>query len=234
MTQSHTIRVMNEDFAYVIEKLGPLQQATKIAPAATRKWMGRLPSGLLELWVEYGVGSWDRCKFQLCDPDDYAGVVDMMLQGDAEFSPEQTHLVGFGAFGDLVLWHETRENLEISLPYLRGSAACYRDGWKPSDANVAITNPLLHVREKEAYTLFSGEKATPMFSQCARQHGRLAMGECYGLFPALALGGTSDPKNVKRVKAREHFALLAQLGPIQLVDYRSSGGMRVIRQLGAG
>lgn len=234
MRQSHTIRVMNEDFAYVIEKLGPPQQARKIDPAAAQKWAGRLPSGLLELWVDHGIGSWDRCRFQLCDPDDYAGVVDTMLHDDAEFSSVQTHLIGFGAFGDLVLWHETRENLEISLPYLRGSAVCHRPGWKPSDANVAITNPLLHIREKEAYTLFSGDKATPIFSQCVKQHGRLAMGECYGLFPALALGGTSDPKNVKRVNAREHFALLAQLGPIRLVDYRSRGGVSVIRELGAG
>ncbi len=223
---------MNEDFAYLVETLGPPAGAPPVAATALRQWDGRLPSGLLELWAEYGRGSWAKGKFQLCDPDDFADLVATLLQGDPEFAPAETHLVGYGAFGDLVLWHETREDLQISLPYLRGTASCVAADWQRSDANVALSAPLMEIGEPGAFTLFEGEKtATPMFARCAKQHGALAPGECYGLFPALALGGICSTDGVKRVKAREHFALLAQLGPVRLVEYQPDT-IRFIRELG--
>lgn len=65
--------------------------------------------------------------------------------------------------------------------------------------------------------------------------GRLpaTLGECYGFFPALEIGGVSLVENTRKVKALEHFTFLAQLGPVRLFDY-SSGRQQFVRELGAG
>lgn len=59
------------------------------------------------------------------------------------------------------------------------------------------------------------------------------LGECYGFFPALEIGGVSLVENTRKVKALEHFTFLAQLGPVRLFDY-SSGRQQFVRELGAG
>ncbi len=61
--------------------------------------------------------------------------------------------------------------------------------------------------------------------------GPLEPGECYSFFPALALGGPARPENLRRVPAREHVALLAQLGEIQLIDH-AAWPEKIIRALG--
>ena len=60
----------------------------------------------------------------------------------------------------------------------------------------------------------------------------LELGECYGFFPALAMGGAPKLENLKRVKALVHFAFLAQLQPFTLMDYLARP-IKAIRQIGS-
>ncbi len=213
---------MNEDFAYVAKKLGPQLQTVHPDQGLISQYQAKLPSGLIEYWQEYGIGSWAGGKFQFCNPADYASTVALILRGDPDYSLEHTHLIGYGAFGDLVLWHETRQCLHVNLPYLRATADAVRPNWKATEANIALTSRLYGLADKESFTLFdNAARAAPIYERCAKRLGPPDLGECYGLHPALALGGSTDITSVKRVRAREHFALLAQLGPIRLVNYDS-------------
>ena len=54
------------------------------------------------------------------------------------------------------------------------------------------------------------------FAAAAAKHGKLEPGEAYGFFPALQLGGAYRIENLRRVRAAEHFAILAQLEPFKL------------------
>lgn len=50
-----------------------------------------------------------------------------------------------------------------------------------------------------------------LFEKVRKHAGDLERDECYGLFPALPLGGNDeDPKGYKRVKLREYLGILAQ------------------------
>ncbi len=213
---------MNEDSAYVAKKLGPQLQTAHPDQALIAQFQPKVPSGLIEYWQEYGLGGWAGGKFQFCNPADYIGVVTLILGGDPDFSPDHTHLIGYGAFGDLVLWHETRQCLLVNLPYLDASADSVRPDWKATEANIALTSRLYRLGDKDRFTLFDNTaSAAPIYERCAKRLGPPDLGECYGLHPALALGGSTDIASVKRVRAREHFAILAQLGPIRLVNYVS-------------
>ncbi|WP_181847430.1 T6SS immunity protein Tdi1 domain-containing protein [Thalassospira profundimaris] len=56
-------------------------------------------------------------------------------------------------------------------------------------------------------------------------------GDCYGFFPALAMGGAPKLENLKRTDALSHFSFLAQLHPFTLVDYLSRP-IKTVRQIG--
>ncbi len=211
---------MNEDFAYVAQKLAPPLQTAHPGQALVAQFQSKLPSGLIEFWQEYGIGSWAGGKFQFCNPADYAGVVTLILRGDPDLSPDHTHLIGYGAFADLVLWNEKFHGLLVNLPYLRATADFIRPNRKPSEPNIALSSRLYHLSNKRTFTLFDNTaSAAPIYERCVKRLGPPDLGECYGLHPALALGGSTDIASVKRVRAREHFAILAQLGPIRLLNY---------------
>jgi hypothetical protein len=75
----------NEHFAYLLKKLGPLQQTKPVPQGSIDKWHDRLPGGLLDVWQEHGIGMWANGKFQLCDPDEYAGLVRILFGESKNF-----------------------------------------------------------------------------------------------------------------------------------------------------
>jgi hypothetical protein len=96
-----------------------------------------------------------------------------------------------------------------------------------------IAAGLLPVDKDEAdYLDVSGE---PMYDRCCELYGAPDSGECFGFFPALAIGGISGParrvENIKRVKALEHYALLAQLDTFYLTKLGPQG-FEAVRPIG--
>ncbi|WP_259779841.1 DUF1851 domain-containing protein [Aestuariispira ectoiniformans] len=75
------------------------------------------------------------------------------------------------------------------------------------------------------------EDDKPLFARAKKKLGALEPGECYGFFPALAMGGAPKLENLKRVQALEHFLFLAQLQQFTLVDFLSRP-VREVRLIG--
>ena len=72
----------------------------------------------------------------------------------------------------------------------------------------------------------------PLFQRALKKLGRIDVGECYGFVPALALGGSPDIANLKRLKAPEHFAIVVQTVDFKLVDVEGYGVSKTIRKIG--
>jgi len=79
----------------------------------------------------------------------------------------------------------------------------------------------------EEFADFLDIMGNPMYAACQKAHGKLEPGECYGFFPALAISGVFGPfrrvENIKRVKALEHFTILAQMDTFHLVRLAPEG-----------
>jgi hypothetical protein len=71
------------------------------------------------------------------------------------------------------------------------------------------------------------QQQRPMFTRCVQQHGALRDGECFGFVPSLGMVGYESKyrsvEHIKRVKALEHFCLIAQLQPFKLTRLTSRG-----------
>lgn len=81
--------------------------------------------------------------------------------------------------------------------------------------------------EADAYD----KNGKPLFKRAISKLGRLEIGECYGFFPALALGGSPELENLKRVRAPEHFTIIAQTLEFNLIDVRGPGDQVVVRPI---
>jgi len=79
---------------------------------------------------------------------------------------------------------------------------------------------------------FEDDAGKPLFKRAARKLGSLEIGECYGFVPALALGGIADIARLKRQKAPEHFAIVAQTMEYNLIDVQGYGQSVVVRSIG--
>ena len=60
-----------------------------------------------------------------------------------------------------------------------------------------------------------------MFDRCVKNLGPLEFGEVYGFVPSLGLTGFNTRsrvvENVRRLRALEHFSMIAQLQPFRLI-----------------
>ena len=102
----------------------------------------------------------------------------------------------------------------------------------PPDPNLVARGAILSYDDQFD---FLDHKAEAMLARCIAAHGPIALGECYGFFPALARIGTQSAmrrvENIRRVPAIEHFAVLAQAQPFHLTKVGPSG-IEEVREIG--
>jgi hypothetical protein len=150
-----------------------------------------IPKPLLDLWDAHGWAGYGNGLFWTTDPADFVDVL-------KDFRPEIDGLViGRGAFADLFI--------------LDGADVFQLDPRRDELRNVAPTLDLFFqacVGDKDFRRDYMLGK---LLKRAIAQAGRLQHDECYGFFPAAALGGSEDIKSLKRVKLLEHLAILAQL-----------------------
>jgi len=207
---------LNEDFAYCVEKFGIPVGGQRIDPGVIEAYRSIVPDSMIAFWKECGVGLWLDGRFQLVSPDRYQGLLDLILQGDPDYPPDQSVLIGFGAFGKLLIWNNEKYALKVDL--VEGIA--YTTFPKPRFNLLSPDRKLpgeLSNADSPIYDCLERTDAPkPLFTRAVKMYGNLAYGECYGFVPAVGLGGRGVLEEVQRVRALEHFSILAQLGPIEL------------------
>ena len=221
-------------FDRLLQRYGAPEPAVRPAPAELDALAGRLPDELVALWREHGIGLWLGGKFQFCKPPLYAPVVERVFGGDQEFSPARTHVVGFSAFGELLVWSEQHDRVLVDLPFLTVRAPKFDAREADDPDRFPLATPLSRLDREGSFDVFErNEQAKPLFQRARVKLGQLALGECYGFVPALAIGGSGTLKQVQRLDALTHLTFLAELGRCRLMASREVGGDEIaVREIG--
>ncbi|WP_211230551.1 GAD-like domain-containing protein, partial [Inquilinus limosus] len=110
-------------FQRALEKFGEPQGGEAVPTSVFRAYQGRLPDGLLRFWEQHGLGMWLDGYFQFCNPDVYHQVVQAILGNDPQLKADQSHLVGFSAFGHLLVRNEEHHLSDGAVGRPGGGAA---------------------------------------------------------------------------------------------------------------
>ncbi|MDE8653719.1 GAD-like domain-containing protein [Novosphingobium album (ex Liu et al. 2023)] len=222
--------MISDNYQYLLGMFGDLAQAEPVAPAS-HAGIGRLlPPELAGFLFECGTGLWLDGRFQFCDPLRFQPIVDLLLQADMDLRPDRTAMFGYSAFGEIMAWNQDHGLLQVNLPRLWASVSHVVEGGTADQTIIASLAGIGDLNYGDWHE--DGVDGAPLlFKRVRKARGALALGEVYGFVPALEAGGEAHVETARRLKALEHFAILAQFGPVTLFDY-SSGEQVRLRELG--
>jgi hypothetical protein len=205
---------LSDGFEYAISKFGMPVSGEKASPQLLNNYRNRVPKALVDFWEFAGFGVWLDGYFQLCDPDRYQPVLDMIFTGDKDLKPERSHLIGFSAFGHLLVWNEDYRVADIDMIYHHVLCSeLFKPESKISEEiniGVAISNIDDEANDPP------DQDGRDMYKRVLKAHGPLKFGQIYAPKLHPALGGPVTVDNFRPASALEALALSAQAGPFTL------------------
>ena len=225
------------------EKLGPPLAREPMPEAELAYCEGRLPPRLIRFIDELGHATFQQGGVTIAKPSTLAPILALVFKADPDLSHDDCTVVSYNPFGDLLVWSNTLKSFRISLaegrissqelaPTKFGPALAKPKPATPPDPNLVARGAVMVRPEDFDFLDYAGQE---MLARCVAMHGPIALGECYGFFPALALAGVESPmrrvENIRRVPALEHFAFLAQAQPFYLTKVGPTG-IEKVREIG--
>ena len=168
----------------------------KPAPELVARYRDRVPPELVEVWEQYGFGTFCDGYLKIVNPDDYAGVLTDTYQLTSTAAPAPPLVLFATAMGDLLIWE---------IGYL--ALVDYRHG---QTHIVAKNLSLLFRNLADGEETLTEEFFWEPYPAARARLGEPAFDECFGYVPLLALGGPEVAENLEKVKLREHIALIGQ------------------------
>lgn len=174
-------------------------------------YQNRLPDRLLGYWKEYGFSGFGEGLFWMVNPNEYQDILDKWLQKTSLWGRENFYTVARTAFGELYVFGDKSSSYTIINPHMNNVIPS-EFNHSPIDREVLEKNigSFFMFMNKESLD-FEDTKGKELFQRCLKKYGPLAHDEMYTFSPALALGGSADIKNIKKVKILEQLSMLCDL-----------------------
>ena len=156
------------------------------------KYQDQVPSELLQIWQEDGLGTFLDGYLKVINPDDYSELVK-----ETYFRGESSVPMFVTAFGDIIV---LEKNGYIDIIQ-------YKD-----NTFHIVTKKMSHFLMFILDTGFTDDYfELPLYHEAVEKHGELDHAQCFGFVPLLALGGFKDVDHLDKVKILEHLYLISEL-----------------------
>lgn len=155
-----------------------------------KQYEGKLPQEIIYIWKNYGFGAFYKGYLKIINPNEYKElIVKSYFQGDFSIPIFVT------AFGDVIIWEK---NQYISI-------IKYRYG----ENDVISAGFDFFFEDLQAGEFDKDHFTINKYNEAIGKYGKLEYDECFGYTPILAMGGKESVDNLKKVKIREHIALIS-------------------------
>lgn len=156
-----------------------------------------VPPELIEVWEQYGFGTFCDGYLKIVNPTDYTDLlVDTYARTSSPNPTQIPPLVLFAtSMGDLLVWER---GYLVLVDFRHSNTNVAGKNFKVLFRNLADEGYLKHTLQWEPYPDARARLGEPAFD------------ECFGYVPLLALGGPELVENLEKVKLREHIALISQ------------------------
>lgn len=234
---------IEKNYRSLAQRLGPPVEYAAMPEDDLAYCAGRLPPRLIQFLRDNGHATFQNGGVTIARPLTIAPILALIFKDDPDLSHQDCTTVSYNPFGHLSLWSQTLGFVEVYLaegqitsqqlaPTEFSASPLRPQPVTPPDPNLVARGAILSYEDQFDFLDYRGEA---MLARCIAAHGPIALGECYGFFPTLALIGTQSPmrrvENIRRVPALEHFAVLAQAQPFHLTKVGPSG-IEEVREIG--
>ena len=161
------------------------------------KYKDKLPEQIIQIWEEYGFGSFMNGFLRTINPLQYQDLLPR-----AYFMGDKCIPIFLTALGDMIVWEE---NTYLTILRFRHSIFSIMEKG---------CNFFLNDLTDDNYI---EEFLKPKNYYIARENqGPLEYDECFGYVPLLCLGGPEDAIHLEKVKTLEHIELILEVnGPVK-------------------
>lgn len=233
---------MDENFQFIAGELGDACTRIPFSSSELSYLEKRVPERLFEFMEHSGHACYLDGGVTICPASTFAPILALVFKGDPDLDHRDCTVVSYTAFGNLHVWSKKHGNIVIYLAEGQLTSVAlapteFAPGIVPQrqdtpDPNIVASGAVVFEPEELDFLDYRGSE---MLRPCIAAHGALELGDCFGFFPALGLVGADSPtrrvENIKKVKALEHFAMLAQLQPFYLTKLDRSG-IKPVREIG--
>lgn len=168
-----------------------LKDFKKVANGVISEYDGRLPKDIIELWNEYGFGSFLNGYLKVINPHDYDDIVK-----ESYFDADKGIPVMVTGLGDVITYEEG---------YMVGIFYRY------SDSSVLKKGTELFFRDLMDEWYVNNKIKNQQYTKAVVKYGLLEYDECFGYVPLLGMGGKERVENLQKVKIKEHIELITQM-----------------------
>lgn len=154
------------------------------------QYENQLPQEIINLWKNYGYGTFYNGYLKVINPNEYKELVEKSyFQGNVSIPIFAT------AFGDIITWEKNQFLCIIKYRY--GVNDVISDGF-----DFFFEDLQAGEFDKDNFTISK-------YKDAIDKYGKLEYDECFGYTPILAMGGKESVDNLRKIKIREHIALIS-------------------------
>ncbi len=154
-----------------------------------------------------------------------------VFEGDADIKPERSHVVGFSAFGRLLVWNQDYGVTEVDLVYGRVLCDDLIEPDPDPDGYISLGVALANI-DAGSFDLFDDE-GHPLFNRVLKAYSELEFGQIYALKLHPALGGPVTVENFRPADAVTALTIAAQAALFTLYD-STQPHVPAVRMIGSG
>jgi len=174
------------------EVLKDFEFHSKVPDEVIEKYQGLVPDELIEIWKEYGFGSFWNGYLKVINPNDYRDILD-----ESYLEAKVSIPIFTTAFGDIITWEDNEYAALLK----------YRNGeFKNLTAGFENFFPWLAEKPKFWISRFDND----LYDKAVSKYGLCQYDECFGYTPLLVLGGAEKIENLQKVEIIPHIELITQ------------------------
>jgi len=161
-------------------KTGPLKDVKGIDAKTVTFWTGRVPDTLIDVWVNFGIGTLNDGRLRLCLPEEFEPVTKILFGNDPDFFGD-TYAIAVGAFGDIFFWSERHWLCQFSIYRMAFFApALFHPDLKKNSNKTVID----YILSADPWASDMGDiDGKPMYSRVREALGPLPEKSLYGIMP---------------------------------------------------
>ena len=181
------------------EVLSDFEFYSKVPTEVIEKYKDKIPPELLDIWLEYGFGTFAGGYIKIINPDDYMETLE-----ESYFNAHVAIPIFVTGFADIITWEKDDDVCLVN--YRKSKSPLYPFTFDDflTDFNSSQEDDVAQLLDNLQY------------GEAVNLAGKLEYDECFGYVPLLALGGSEKVDNLHKMKIIPHIGLITELaGRIQ-------------------